>query len=705
MKRTILVLFFQVLFVFGVFAQNSFYENERNNIENRQTDETKFSKEKKKVQKFFQQNEFEKAEEFVNKIFQKKGNDTYLLLADNYFLKGNEAENTKEWETATELYNKAIEFYKKADYNNANFVYRNIGLCDIHLFKENHNNIKLIETAYENFQKSKSEDLIEKYDNDFVWYYFNNYTNTKENKELEKAFLSCNRNKDITSTEYKTICNKVADVLFNLYKQQPEQKDPLEKAASLYLKVNNKKQLNQSYKLLAEYFIGFTNQPEEAMIYVNKIDSLTELEKENYIDRINKRLIELCDSVDDCIKLRKRKDNLSDNIFDKAIVLALSIKDCDKLYSEFPENKSEIKAKALNLIQNVEDCQTALYYFPSKKLEIGEKAIELAATFDELGFVYQHFPHFDSIAEKKALFNIENIRDKREFVKNFPESAYTANIIKEIQLEEQINRNLIAVKKEINDLIATAYSEGKKADIMESTIRFIEIKDKPDSVEIPYTFRWIVHYPTRPMEYHLSLKAILNLKKYSVKIQNIKILMDDDIQDLDKFNQLKEKIIKKIKPIIYDINQLKALETKREVKNPLTFFYNFKKEYDSTFVEPSLVDVQNEELIKEDDLFTIAEKMPYFPGGEETLIKYLTDKLHYPMRAKVNGVQGVVVVSFIVEKDGSINNVRIIKGLDEECNDEAVKVIKEMPKWTPGEIGGKPVRVLISLPINFKLSD
>ena len=96
--------------------------------------------------------------------------------------------------------------------------------------------------------------------------------------------------------------------------------------------------------------------------------------------------------------------------------------------------------------------------------------------------------------------------------------------------------------------------------------------------------------------------------------------------------------------------------------------------------------------------------MPQFPGGADALIEYMKKNVIYPNKAKEKGVQGTVYVSFIVEKDGSVSNVNILKGIGGECDEEALRVVKEMPRWTPGLYKGKPARVLFNIPIYFKLN-
>ena len=95
--------------------------------------------------------------------------------------------------------------------------------------------------------------------------------------------------------------------------------------------------------------------------------------------------------------------------------------------------------------------------------------------------------------------------------------------------------------------------------------------------------------------------------------------------------------------------------------------------------------------------------MPEFPGGANELINYLARNLNYPIEAKENGIQGKVWIDFIVEKDGTITHIKVTSGIGGGCDQEALRVINNMPKWTPGIHNGKTVRVLYNLPINFLL--
>lgn len=108
---------------------------------------------------------------------------------------------------------------------------------------------------------------------------------------------------------------------------------------------------------------------------------------------------------------------------------------------------------------------------------------------------------------------------------------------------------------------------------------------------------------------------------------------------------------------------------------------------------------------EEDDqvVFQVVESMPTFPGGDAALFKYLNDNVKYPVIAQENGIQGRVICQFVVNKDGSIVDVQVVRSIDPSLDKEAVRVIQSMPKWTPGKQRGKAVRVKYTLPVNFKL--
>ena len=112
------------------------------------------------------------------------------------------------------------------------------------------------------------------------------------------------------------------------------------------------------------------------------------------------------------------------------------------------------------------------------------------------------------------------------------------------------------------------------------------------------------------------------------------------------------------------------------------------------------------EIIEEDDdeFFMVVENMPEFPGGDLGLMKYIQKHVKYPAIAKEYNITGKVYVSFIVDKSGSVTNVKIVRGVDKNLDAEAVRVVKSLPKYKPGKQRGKSVRVMFTIPINFTLN-
>ncbi len=106
---------------------------------------------------------------------------------------------------------------------------------------------------------------------------------------------------------------------------------------------------------------------------------------------------------------------------------------------------------------------------------------------------------------------------------------------------------------------------------------------------------------------------------------------------------------------------------------------------------------------EETKVFDVVEQMPSFPGGQSALFQWLSSNIKYPVVAEENGVQGRVIVTFVVERDGSITDVKVVKSVDPSLDKEAVRVTKSMPKWIPGKQNGSAVRVKYTLPVTFRL--
>lgn len=116
---------------------------------------------------------------------------------------------------------------------------------------------------------------------------------------------------------------------------------------------------------------------------------------------------------------------------------------------------------------------------------------------------------------------------------------------------------------------------------------------------------------------------------------------------------------------------------------------------------PTCLQAQTTE--KDSSEFGVVEVQPVFPGGEDKFYAYLVEHMSYPPEARRLGIEGRVYVQFIIEKDGSVSDVRVVRGIGAGCDEVAVKVVASMPRWTPGYHKGHPVRVKMIVPLTFKL--
>ena len=121
-----------------------------------------------------------------------------------------------------------------------------------------------------------------------------------------------------------------------------------------------------------------------------------------------------------------------------------------------------------------------------------------------------------------------------------------------------------------------------------------------------------------------------------------------------------------------------------------------------TYVPPAVKVEEEEESSQQ--IFMVVEEMPEFPGGQAALMSFIAKSIKYPVVAQENGIQGRVTCSFVVNKDGSIVDAEVVRGIDPSLDKEALRVINTMPKWKPGKQRGKPVRVKFTVPINFRLN-
>lgn len=109
-------------------------------------------------------------------------------------------------------------------------------------------------------------------------------------------------------------------------------------------------------------------------------------------------------------------------------------------------------------------------------------------------------------------------------------------------------------------------------------------------------------------------------------------------------------------------------------------------------------------VVYADSIYFVVQQMPSFPGGERELLKFLNTNLNYPSSAKQAGISGTVYLKFIIERNGELSQIKVLRGTNSDCDKEAIRVLQSSPKWNPGMHKGMPVRVQYHLPVRFALN-
>ena len=176
---------------------------------------------------------------------------------------------------------------------------------------------------------------------------------------------------------------------------------------------------------------------------------------------------------------------------------------------------------------------------------------------------------------------------------------------------------------------------------------------------------------------------------------NREVVLDEEMVEITKQEEQKPQPVEQPQQttqleIVDDNVETKDIEINAEVE---------QNEVIEEYVAPEVV----EEEVVEQEIFQIVEEMPAFPGGEAKLMEYVGKNIKYPQIARETGIQGRVFIGFVVEPDGSVSNVKLLRGIGGGCDEEAMRVVKSMPKWKPGKQRGKAVRVSYQIPVFFKL--
>ena len=177
---------------------------------------------------------------------------------------------------------------------------------------------------------------------------------------------------------------------------------------------------------------------------------------------------------------------------------------------------------------------------------------------------------------------------------------------------------------------------------------------------------------------------------------NREVVVDEEMVEITKQEEQKPQPVEVPKQttqleIVQDDVETEDIEINADVE---------QNEVIEEYVAPEVV----EEEVVEQEIFQIVEEMPAYPGGERALLEYVAKNIKYPQIARETGIQGRVFVGFVVEPDGSVSNVKILRGIGGGRDEEAMRVIKSLPKWKPGKQRGKAVRVSYQIPVVFKLA-
>jgi protein TonB len=176
---------------------------------------------------------------------------------------------------------------------------------------------------------------------------------------------------------------------------------------------------------------------------------------------------------------------------------------------------------------------------------------------------------------------------------------------------------------------------------------------------------------------------------------NREVVLDEEMVEITKQEEQKPQPVEQPQ----QTTQLEIVEDDVETEDLNINAEVEQNEVIEEYVAPEVV----EEEVVEQEIFQIVEEMPAFPGGEAKLMEFVGKNIKYPQIARETGIQGRVFIGFVVEPDGSVSNVKLLRGIGGGCDEEAMRVVKSMPKWKPGKQRGKAVRVSYQIPVFFKL--
>ena len=197
-------------------------------------------------------------------------------------------------------------------------------------------------------------------------------------------------------------------------------------------------------------------------------------------------------------------------------------------------------------------------------------------------------------------------------------------------------------------------------------------------------------------------KAINGVREQNVEVNVLKDVKIEQVKQPEAPKEEQQQVKQQIKfvpPVIKPDDEVKEGQ---EMMSNAVLSENLSDDLAGTEVVAEKIEVK-EIAQEEEQVFQAVEQMPTFPGGNEEIGKYLGKNVVYPASAQENGIQGTVYVSFVVDKNGRISDVKVLRSVDTELDKEAIRVIKSMPAWIAGKQNGVPVRVAFTVPVKFVL--
>ncbi|MCF8298438.1 MAG: M56 family metallopeptidase [Saprospiraceae bacterium] len=227
-------------------------------------------------------------------------------------------------------------------------------------------------------------------------------------------------------------------------------------------------------------------------------------------------------------------------------------------------------------------------------------------------------------------------------------------------------------------------------------------------------FVWFYRYSIKTLHEFLADEGVVLNGFDKINYQKLMLAQCVGVQVNDLTNNFNHSLIKRRIQMLSKSKTKKAALLKMLIILPITLFltilfaFNWRAgdvKYLDNITNPAAINYFSFGNKDTSKVYMEVEEKPEFIGGDEARIKFIQSNLTYPESARKNGIQGTVYIEFIIEKDGTVSDVKVLRGFNEDCEKEAVRVVSAMTKWKPGKMKGKPVRVKFVMPIKFKLGD